>query len=115
MKKYLFLTLVVALSACATSPDKVKAQYMPDTAYASLTCPQLAEAELKQGDEVSGLYNSQRRAHKTDTWTVLAVGVPLSGMLDEDKQEQLARAKGKLDAMHRVQHAKVCPGISAPA
>ncbi|NHO57744.1 hypothetical protein GOB86_11880 [Acetobacter lambici] len=114
MKKYLFALLGLALSACATSPDKIKAEYVPDSTYASLTCPQLGETELKQGDVVSQLYNSQRRAHKTDTWTVLAVGVPLSGMLDEDKKEQFAREKGKLDAIHRVQATKNCPGTSKP-
>ncbi|MFT8815843.1 hypothetical protein [Acetobacter sp. DsW_54] len=112
MKKYLLLTMGLALSACATSPDKIKAEYVPDTAYASLSCQQLGESELKQADTVSQLYNSQRRAHKTDTWTVLAVGVPLSGMLDEDKKEQFAREKGKLDAIHRVQATKSCPGTN---
>jgi hypothetical protein len=33
-------------------------------------------------------------------------------MLDEDKKEQFAREKGKLDAIHRVQAAKSCPGTN---
>lgn len=111
MKKYIGAALALGLAGCATSPNKIKAEYVPDTVYASLSCAQLGQTELQEGDTIATLTNSQRRAHKTDTWTVLAVGVPLSGMLSEDKKEELAREKGKLDAIHRVQIAKACPGI----
>lgn len=103
---------MVLLAGCAASPDSVRPTYIPDTAYSSLNCQQLGEAELKEGDVLQTLTDKQHRARKTDTWGVLMVGLPLSEMTGSDVKGLLAREKGKMEALHRVQIAKGCAGTS---
>ncbi|WP_239020320.1 hypothetical protein [Novacetimonas pomaceti] len=100
------------LAGCAASPKDVQPTYVPDSAYSSLSCQQLGEAELKEGDVLQTLTDKQHRAHKTDTWGVLMVGLPLSEMTGSDVKGLLAREKGKMEALHRVQMAKGCAGTT---
>ncbi|WP_239021434.1 hypothetical protein [Novacetimonas cocois] len=100
------------LAGCAASPKDVQPTYVPDSAYSSLSCQQLGEAELKEGDVLQTLTDKQHRAHKTDTWGVLMVGLPLSEMTGSDVKGLLAREKGKMEALHRVQEAKGCAGTT---
>lgn len=104
---------LVGLAGCASSPEDVKPTYVADTAYASQSCEQLGQAELQEGDVVNTLSDKQRRAHKTDTWGVIALGVPLSELSGSDVKGVLAREKGKLDAIHRAQALKGCPGSAS--
>lgn len=101
---------MVLLAGCAASPDSIRPAYIPDSAYSSLSCQQLGEAELKEGDVLQTLTDKQHRARKTDTWGVLMVGLPLSEMTGSDVKGLLAREKGKMEALHRVQAAKGCAG-----
>ena len=110
MKRVVVLSGLALLAGCASSPKDVKPTYVPDTVYASMDCQQLGQEELKEGDTLEALTNKQRRAHKTDTWGVLALGVPLSEMTGSDVAGVLAREKGKMEAIQRMQIAKSCPG-----
>ncbi|WP_029606256.1 hypothetical protein [Kozakia baliensis] len=114
MRKVILISGIALLAGCAQSPNKIQAAYIPDSAYASQTCEQLGQAEIQEGDVVNSLVGKQRRAHKTDTWGVIATGIPLSEITGSDVKETLAREKGKLEAIHRVQVSKACPGAQAP-
>ncbi|WP_259650048.1 hypothetical protein [Gluconacetobacter diazotrophicus] len=107
-----FGSILVFLAGCAASPEDVKPSYVADTAYASQSCEQLGQSELREGDVVNTLSDKQRRAHKTDTWGVIALGIPLSELSGTDVKGVLAREKGKLDAIHRAQSIKECPGAA---
>jgi len=113
-KRLIALGLTVALGACASSPDNIKPTYVADTAFASQSCSDLGQDELRETDVVTALSDKQRRAHKTDTWGVIALGVPLSELSGTDVSRMLALEKGKMDAIHRVEAEKACPGAVAP-
>lgn len=113
MRRVFALGVLAFLAGCAARPEDVQAVYVPDTAYVSLSCEALGQAELQEGDTVNTLSDKQRRAHKTDTWGVVALGVPLSELSGTDVKDVLAREKGKLDAIHRVQTSKACPGTAS--
>jgi len=110
VKRLLVVVAFAGLAGCADKPEDIAAAYIPDSAYASLTCHELGQEELREGDVLSAVSGKQRRAHKTDSWSVLAAGLPLSELTGSDVAEQVSREKGKMDAIHRVEISKKCPG-----
>lgn len=111
MKKVLTVTSILLLSGCASRPEDIAPQFIPDSAYSSLDCQHLGEEEIKEGDTLTAVSSKQRRAHKTDTWGVLVTGIPFSELSGSDVAELVAREKGKMAAIHRVQIQKSCPGV----
>ena len=110
MKKTIFAGITcLTLTGCASSPGSIQATYVPNSPYMSMNCLQLGETENIEGDKLAALDTSQNNAHKTDFWGVFATGVPLSELTGSDVSEALARQKGKMAAIHRVQIAKGCP------
>lgn len=76
--------------------------------YTQETCEQLAKDEYQETDVVNTLSDRQRLAHKTDTWSMIFLAVPLSELSGSDVTGILSREKGKLEAIHRVQAEKNC-------
>ncbi|GBQ64854.1 hypothetical protein AA103196_0989 [Ameyamaea chiangmaiensis NBRC 103196] len=113
-KQLTTLGFVATLTACASSPEHIQPTYVADTAYASQSCSELGQSEVRETDMLTALSDKQHRAHKTDTWGVIALGVPLSELSGSDVSRTLALEKGKMDAIHRVEAEKSCPGAPAP-
>lgn len=111
MKRLLIAAACLGVAGCADRPEDIKSEYIPDSAYASLDCQQLGQEELREGDALTAVSSKQRRAHKTDTWGVLVTGVPFSELTGSDVAELVAREKGKMEAIHRVETSKNCPGV----
>lgn len=120
MKKIVAAALCAALtaSACASSPDNVRAQYVSPLQYQSLTCEQI-EAELRGiSSRVAELTGQQRRRASQDAWAVggaLIFWPALFFLMRGDKAEELGRMKGEYDALVAAGQAKQCAATRAPA
>lgn len=120
MKKLVAAALcaAVAVSACASSPDDIQAQYVSPLQYQSLNCEQI-EAELRGiGDRVATLTGQQRRRASQDKWTT-GVGVvifwpALFFLMRGDKADELARMKGEYEALVNAGQQRGC-AATAPA
>ncbi|WP_026398923.1 hypothetical protein [Acetobacter nitrogenifigens] len=110
MSKATIIVALLILSACAPSPQRVKSEYISDNRYSRESCAQLATDEFKEKDVVSTLSDRQRLAHKTDTWSMIFLAVPLSELSGSDVAGILSREKGKQEAVQRVQAEKNCAG-----
>lgn len=108
MKKYLFILPLALLGACASSPNNIPATYVDGQGYEGLNCNQLSVMQINETDKLAVLTSKQRRAHKTDTWGVILLGVPLSELTGSDVSETLANEKGKVEAIKRVELEKSC-------
>ena len=97
---------LLALGACAQSPDKIAAVPMPTSPYVGLSCSELAQEETRLTSELAALSADQDRIVSADAWGVFLIGVPASAITGGDKETFIAVAKGRLDAIDVVQAGK---------
>lgn len=103
----------VAMSGCATSPDKVSAQYVSPLQYGNLSCDQIREEMVRVSAHVREVAGVQQRKHNNDA-VAMGVGLVLFWpalffMVGGDKKEELGRLKGEYDALDQAAIQKDCP------
>ena len=100
------------LSACASNPDDITAQYVSPLQYQSLSCAQIEEELRGISSRVTTLTGQQRRRANQDAWTT-GVGIvifwpALFFLMRGDKAEELGRLKGEYDALVAAGRSKNC-------
>lgn len=101
------------MTACASSPDNIEAQYVSPMMYQSYTCDQITMELQRIGARVSEVTGQQRRAANSDA-VAMGVGLVifwpalffLAG--DNDKREELSRLRGEYDALQQAGNLKNC-------
>ncbi len=107
------LAAVLALSACAQSPDAVAPAPVSPAAFSTMSCRQLQAEAVRLNDDVARLTGQQRQKATTDA---VAMGV---GMLlfwpalfalgvGSDVAPQLAQAKGQAEAIQAAARRQGC-------
>ncbi|MFA4899930.1 MAG: hypothetical protein WC563_10425 [Brevundimonas sp.] len=114
MKKIIAAALCVGLTAaCATSPDKISAQYVSPMQYQAYSCSQIRTELVRVGARVAEVTGQQRKQANNDA---LAMGVGLVIFWPalfflaggSDKKEELGRLKGEYDALQVSANEKSC-------
>ncbi len=100
--------IAATVSACATPPDKIKPIDLPNNAYMSRSCGEIAGEKATLQARVKGLSEHQATAAKNDAWGVFMLGVPVYSMTGGDRGKDLAVAKGQLGAADRALKQKGC-------
>ncbi len=98
----------VALSACASSPESIKASNIDSAQFAYLTCPQLAEWQGKLTAAYNTAADSQDNARAMDAVGLLVLGTPVGSMTHQYTPNQIADLKGRLAAVQQLQTADHC-------
>ncbi len=107
------------LASCATSPDKVSAQYVSPLQYQSYSCEQIAE-ELSRVNvrvsEVAGVQQRESNKDKIKMGVGLVIFWPALFLLatDGDKKQELGRLKGEYDALESQANTKNCSRGNPP-
>ena len=106
------LCAALVLSACASSPDNISAQYVSPMQYQSYTCAQIEEELRGISSRVATLTGQQRRRANQDAWAT-GVGIvifwpALFFLMRGDKAEELGRMKGEYDALVSAGRTKNC-------
>ena len=107
------LSAVLALSACAQSPDTVAPAPVSVVAFSAMSCRQLQAEAVRLNDDVARLTGQQQQKATNDA---VAMGV---GMLlfwpalfalgaGSDVAPQLAQAKGQAEAIQAAARQKGC-------
>jgi starvation-inducible outer membrane lipoprotein len=98
----------VALSACASSPESIKAANIDSTQFAYLTCPQLSEWQGKLTAAYNTAADSQNNARAMDAVGLLVLGAPIGSMTHRYTPDQIADLKGRLAAVQQLQTTDHC-------
>jgi hypothetical protein len=111
------LSAALLMSACATHPNNIRAQYVSPMMYANYSCDQLREENARVTSRVMELTASQRRRANNDT-AAFAVGMVLFApallfMMNGDDADELGRLKGEYDAIQSSGTQKSC-GLPDP-
>lgn len=103
------------LSACASSPDDVRAQYISPAQYASYNCTDIEHDLRAISQEVHALTGQQRRRANQDAWTTgvgLVIFWPaLFFLMRGDKADDLARMRGEYNALVAASRRRDCTSL----
>jgi hypothetical protein len=90
---------VLALTACAPSPDSIAPISMPSGMYDRLTCQQARAERAQIGQTIAALEASQRAAAAGDAFGVFLIGVPVSSLTGGNQAGLIAAERGKALAL----------------
>ena len=115
MKKIIWLiTLTIFIASCATSPDKLRTQYIPASTYSNLDCDQIAGSLRQKNSKLESLYANLKSESQTDG-TQMAVGMLLfwPALLflegsDSPDAAAYSRLKGEVEALNEISITKKC-------
>lgn len=108
MKRMFVVATAVALAGCAQQPENIAAVEIGGDAYSTLNCRQLAAEELSISQNLENLSADQRRAAEGDAMGVFLLGIPVSSMSGNDREAEIAVARGQLQAIDRRQAERGC-------
>lgn len=97
--RLLALPAILAVAACAQSPDAIAPVAMPGGMYDHLSCQAAQAKRAAVGSRLSALESQQRGAVVGDAIGVFLIGVPTSSLTGGDKAGLLATEKGKAVAL----------------
>lgn len=102
------IAMAAMLAACAKNPDSISAQYISDVTYRPLTCQDLSVESARTNAALARASTQQENARTNDTVGVLLIGIPVSSLSGDNIAPEIARYKGELEAINRVQAQKKC-------
>lgn len=125
MKKVICVaTIALVLGACASSPDKITAQYVSPLVYQGFDCGQMQAEAARINARVAEVTGQQQQAANNDA-TMMTVGLLLFWPSlffiqgDKSKSAELSRLKGESDALQQAYIQKNCnaqqPASAKPA
>jgi hypothetical protein len=107
--------VVLATVGCASSPNKIAAQYVSPMAYQGYDCEQIALEQNRIERRTGELYQSLKKEANADKWQ-MGVGLilfwPALFMLeggDGPEASEYARLRGEYNALSEVSIMKKCP------
>ena len=106
--------VVLATVGCASSPNKIAAQYVSPMAYQGYDCDQIALEQNRIERRTGELYQSLKKEANADKWQ-MGVGLilfwPALFMLeggDGPEASEYARLRGEYNALSEVSIMKKC-------
>ncbi len=104
------MAAVLALGACAQSPETIAPTPVDEARYGDLTCADMGHEMARANRDVAALSAEQsaKRVNDAVGWTHLLH--PAHSARTRDIRSYIALGKGELDALGRAM-ARRCPGI----
>lgn len=110
-----FVLSFLLAAGCATSPEKIIPSHMSDSSYVDWGCEELSREQSRLAASLSAAADEQRRCRDNDIAGVILLGFPVSGISGCDKEFEIARLKGQLQALQRAAVQKDCALPLVPA
>ena len=102
------LLAVVLISGCASDPATIAPISINPAIYQGWSCNQLRQEKASQSASLEILVAQQVRAQEGDALGVFLIGLPTSSMSGNDKESEIANARGQLAAIEQNLIAKNC-------
>lgn len=102
------LSTIVLLAGCAQQPENIAAAEIRGDPYRGYSCRQLAAEELQINQALDAASADQRRAASSDAFGVFLIGLPISSMSGNDRESDIAIARGHLNLINQRQTRLGC-------
>ena len=96
------------LSACAATPESIKAANYNSDSYAYLTCPQLAQYRAMLTGRLAQASSEQDSARVEDTIGMATIGMQVGSASHKWTPWQISDLKGRIMAVEKVEYADNC-------
>ena len=102
------VALALALSACAASPESIKAANISPAPYAYMSCAQLADFKVTLTNAYNKAADSENNARMLDAATSFTLGFPVGTMTHQSVPYQVSDLKGRIVAVSKLQAQDNC-------
>jgi hypothetical protein len=106
--KRILIPVVLLLTACAKPPEDIAAAVVPVGPYVQKSCVELAALHVERRQALSELEARQRATAQEDRDAMWAVHIPMATVRGGDKAEEVASAKGELEAIASARRSGGC-------
>ena len=108
MKKIVLCAAMLLAAGCAKRPEEIMATSVAVDPYLQMQCPQLSTLKMQKDAELARLEKEQQRAAAHDAAAMVVIHVPVASMAGQDKEREVARAKGEAQAVNSAYRSKGC-------
>lgn len=108
MKRILLPLTLLVLTACAKPPEEIAAAAKPSTPYLGKSCTELAAMEAKGQRDLADIEARQRATVQDDRDAMWAVHIPVGSLLGGDREQEVASAKGDMQAISAARQSQRC-------
>lgn len=108
MKKLVLCAAMLLAAGCAKRPEEITATPVAADAYMQMQCPQLSALKMQKEAELAALEKEQNQAADHDAAAMAVIHVPVASMSGKDKEAEIARAKGEVQAIGSAYQARNC-------
>ena len=108
MKKIVVCAAMLLAAGCAKQPDEIAATPVAVDPYMQMQCPQLSTLKMQKEAELAQLEKDQKAAAEHDKAAMSVIHVPVASMAGKDKEPEVARAKGEVQAVNSAYQSKGC-------
>lgn len=106
------LGALLAVAACAPTPESIQPAYVSEVPYRSWTCEQLGEENVRLNQALATASVAQSNARSNDTVGIILIGLPVGSMSGQSIAPQIALYKGQMEAVHRASIRNSCPEMT---
>ena len=104
--------MLATVAGCAKQPDKIQAVYVPPMQYRHMTCDEMGAELSRVGRQVQAVTRHQKDEADGDA-AAMGVGLVLFWpalffLIGEDKEYELSRLKGEVDALEAAAATAKC-------
>ena len=107
MKKSVLCVLLL-LAGCAKPPGDIAATAVSTDPYMQMNCASLAAEKAGKEAQLSRISSEQQETADRDAAWMTIIHVPVASMSKGDKEPEIARLKGQLNAISHASAAKSC-------
>ena len=108
MKRIALVTMALLAAGCAKQPDQIAASPVAADRYLQMSCAELLAGRTGKQAAQARLEQAQHEAAEHDKAAMSVIHIPVASMAGQDREHDVARGKGELQALDTAMRSKGC-------
>ena len=108
MKGMAFGAMALLAAGCAKQPDQIAASPVATDRYLQMSCAELLKSKAAMKVEQVRLEQAQHAAAEHDKAAMGVIHIPVASLTGQDKEAEVARGKGELEAIEAAIQSNSC-------
>jgi hypothetical protein len=108
MKKIVICAAMLLAAGCAKRPEDIMATPVAVDTYMQMQCPQLVQLKMQKDAELAQLEKEQKETADQDAAAMAVIHVPVGSMSGNDREKEVGRTKGEVQAINSAYQSKSC-------
>jgi hypothetical protein len=108
MKRIALLAVALLAAGCARQPDQIAASPVATDRYLQMSCAELLAGRTSKQIAQARLEKAQHEAAEHDRAAMSVIHIPVASMAGQDREDEVARGKGQLQALDAAIASKGC-------